>query len=130
MQKSIFKTRKKATKMSDLKEKVLAKKVKTETIEVDDCCFLVVGMPRKERSDYQAAARKKDGKIDGEKLESDLLAACVREPGNNEPVMSASEWDEVSSHITAKLVQSVMRCCGFDNEDMGKKSDSTEKTTT
>jgi len=116
--------------MSSLREKLLAKKVKTEDVEIDDCCFKVIGMQRKERSDYMTASRKKDGKLDTDLLESKLLSACVRDPETNESIMTALEWDEVPSHITSALIQAVMRCCGFDNDDLGKKSDSTGETTT
>jgi hypothetical protein len=116
--------------MSSLREKLLAKKVRAETVEVDDCFFHVVGMQRKERSDYMAASRKKDGKLDTDLLESKLLSVCVRDPETDAAIMTALEWDEVPSHITSVLIQSVMRCCGFDNDDLGKKSDSTGATTT
>lgn len=113
-----------------LKDKVLAKKPKSETVSVDGDDFMIVGKSKRERGALFAKARKRDGSVDGERLENVMLTACVCDPETGKPVFEESEfkaWDSVDSSLTGPLFAHVMRVCGMDKQDLGPKdSDSTE----
>lgn len=113
-----------------LKDKVLAKKAKTELVEVDGDTFLIVGKSKRERGALFAKSRKKDGSVDGERLENVMLTACVHDPESKQPLFAEAEfksWDEIDSGLTGPLFAHVMRVCGMDKQDLGPKdSDSTE----
>lgn len=117
------------TMTMSLKDKVLARKPKTETVNVEGDDFLIVGKSRRDRGVLFAKARnKKDGQVDSDKLEGLLLAACVCDPETKEPLLGDfRDWDGVDSAITGPLVAHIMRICGLDKQDFGPKdSDSTE----
>lgn len=113
-----------------LREKVLARKPKTETVTVEGDDYLIVGKSKRDRGALFAKARRKDGTVNGDKLESLLLTACVHDPSTKEPVFTEAEsasWDGVDAGLTGPLFAHVMRVCGMDKQDLGPKdSDSTE----
>lgn len=111
-----------------LKDRVLAKKPKTETVTVDGDDFLIVGKSKRDRGALFAKARKRDGQIDGDRLESVMLTACVCDPETKEPLFDDFKaWDLVDSGVVGPLLSHVMRICGMDKQDLDPKGcDSTE----
>ena len=110
-----------------LRDKVLAKPVAEDTVEIDGDSFLIVGKRKRERAAIFAKARRKDQSLDFERLEDVLLAECVCDPATKTPLLSAAEWSGVDSSLTGPLMSVVMQVCGMDKTDISPKgSDSTE----
>jgi len=116
-------------KMS-LRDRLKEKATLSEVVELGGESFELRGMTKRARGQLFAKARRKDGSVDGDKLEALLLSACVCDPETHQPIFAESEsreWDSVSSHITGPLMTGVMRVCGMDKTDLGPKdSDATE----
>jgi hypothetical protein len=111
-----------------LSEKLKLKTCQTQTIEVDGDQYNVTGKTKRERGALFAQARKKNGVVDGDKLESLLLVACVSDASDGSTA-TAEEWNAAPSHITGPLVNAIMIVCGMDKDDLGtspKDSDSIE----
>ena len=113
-----------------LKDRVLQRKPLSEPVTIAGESFLIVGKTRRERGAIFARCRKKDGSVDGDRLEAMLLAECVHDPETGQPIFSVAEyraWDDVDSGLTGPLLAEVMRVLGMDKQDIGPKgSDSTE----
>lgn len=113
-----------------LKDKVLAKKPRTETVTVDGDDYLIVGKSKRDRGALIAKGRKRDGTVDGDRLENILLTACVCDPETKEPLFTDAEvksWEGIDAAVTGPLFSHVMRVCGMDKQDLGPKDcDSTE----
>lgn len=118
-----------------LRERLKAKRVAEEQVEVDGERFLVIGMSRLARHDIysriHAAAQKEGGKLDNYEVEGRLLSVAVRDAETGEPIFADDEWkewDSVPATITGPLVAAVMRANGFDNEDVGREVKNSEAT--
>lgn len=110
-----------------LRDKVLARKTKEETLELDGDNFLVVGKTKRERAALFAKSRKKDQSLDYERLENVILSECVLDPETKAKLLEPAEWDGVVSELTGPLVAACMRLLGMDKTDLSPKdSDSTE----
>lgn len=111
-----------------LRDRLKEKSTLTELVEVGGESFELRGMTKRARGALFAKSRRKDGSVDGDKLEALLLSACVCDPESHQPVYGeaeAREWDSVSSHITGPLMTGVMRVCGMDKTDLGPKDSDT-----
>jgi len=112
--------------MSSLSERLRAKKAKVEPIEIDGETYIVTSKSKGERGRLFATARRKDGTLNNERLESILLAACVTDETGAAATME--DWDATQSYITGPLMTKIMSLNGFDKDDVKdpKDSDSTE----
>lgn len=111
-----------------LREKLLSKTPKSETVEIEDMVFHVIGLTKSERAKTFAECRKKDGKLDTDRLEDVLLESCVRDTDGS-VVCNAEEWLNMPAFITGPLVASVIRVNGMDGDDLGKGKSDTGETT-
>ena len=111
----------------NLSERLKKKTCKVESVVVDGDRYLVTGKSKLDRAKLYAAARKKDGLLDVDKLETSMLVACVS--GEDGSTATADEWNGAPSHITGPLLTAVMSVCGMDKDDLQrdpKDSGSTE----
>lgn len=111
-----------------LSEKLKLKECLQQTIEVDGDQYVVQGKTKRERGALFAQARRKNGTVNGDRLESLLLVACVMDAADGSRA-TEEEWNAAPSHITGPLINAIMAVCGMDKDDLGtdpKDSDSIE----
>lgn len=113
-----------------LAEKLKSKKLEFKPKTVGGELFHLRGLTRRARADLQAKCRGvNSGKLDTDRLEAELLTACVFDPETNEPVFADSgEWDGVPAMITGPLIGELLTLNGFDEDDAGKGQESTAET--
>lgn len=110
-----------------LRDKVLARKPREETVEVAGEKFLIVGKSKRERAALFAKSRKKDQSLDFTRLEDVMLSECVLDPSTRAKILEPAEWEGADSEITGPLVSACMKLLGMDKTDLTPKdSDSTE----
>ena len=113
--------------MSTLADKLKKRPPKIETVTIDEFKFVVTGLSRADRSAFTARFRKKDGSLDGDKFDMNLLSErVVLEDGST---LTPDEWSGTDSHISGPLQSVVLSVCGFDKDDIQrdpKDSDSTK----
>tara|TARA_R110000868_G_scaffold260927_1_gene519049 strand:+ start:5999 stop:6343 length:345 start_codon:yes stop_codon:yes gene_type:complete len=111
-----------------LSERLKKKSVKFERVTVDGDVYIVTGKSKLELGKIRANARRKDGSLNTDKLEAELLVSCVTDEGGTSA--TANEWEHASSHVTGPLVTAVISVCGMDRDDLKrddpKDSDSIE----
>ena len=111
-----------------LADELKKRPVKVDRVTIDGIEFVVTGKSKTDRAALMAANRRKNGTLDGDKFDSHALASCVAMADGS--VLTASEWEGISSHITGPLMAVVMSVCGFDKDDIQRRdpndSDSTE----
>lgn len=111
-----------------LKAKIKAAKPREKQVVIDGDTLTVKGLSRVAKNELVNKCSKA-GKIDNDRLESALLAACVYDPADDTLLIpDPSEWD-VPSHIAGPLVKACIEVCGFDDEEakaLEKKSEATE----
>jgi hypothetical protein len=101
-----------------LSDRLKKKAVKVETVVVDGDKYVVTGKSKRDRSALMARCRnKRDGSLNGDKLEGLMLEACVADEEGS--TATAADWDATPSHITGPLVKAIMSVCGLDDEDLG-----------
>lgn len=111
-----------------LREKLLAFKVKEESVTIEGMDFLLVGLTHLERAKGFAEGRDKKGMMPPGRFDVNFLEMCVRDPETRETVMTWKQWHEVPAHIVAPLVDKIRKMNGFDAEDLGKEPDDTSET--
>lgn len=102
-----------------LAERLKKKAIKVERVTVDDDVYVVTGKSKLELGKIRANARRKDGSLNTDKLEAELLVCCVTDEGGSGA--SASEWENASAHITGPLVAAVISVCGMDKDDLKRE---------
>lgn len=111
-----------------LSEKLLKRECPKETVTVDGLDFIVRGLSLNDTAALMAKCRSAKGVLDGDKIDRELLAACVSDvDGSND--MTSKQWGEVPRAITGPLLSVVLNLCGLDKEDVKrspKDSGSTE----
>ena len=112
-----------------LKERLLSKLPKSETVSVDGESFLVRGLTHLSRAKCFSDGRDKKGDMPAGRVELNFLSECVCDPETQQTVMNWSEWSSVPSHITGPLVSKVRELNGLDSEDIGKKQEDTSEAT-
>ncbi len=100
-----------------LSEKLRNKKCPVERVTVDGMVFSVSGRSLNATAAITAKARKKDGVLQGDKLDRLLLEACVSDPDDGS-IMTAEEWGDVPRAITGPLMTVILSLCGLDQEDV------------
>lgn len=110
-----------------LSEKLRQKKCRTLTVTVDGDEYTVTGKSKRERGQIFARARRKNGTVNGERLETLMLVECVvlAEDGSK---ASDDDWEAAPSHITGPLVKAISEVCGLDGEDLGKEPEGSDET--
>lgn len=111
-----------------LSEKLLKKKCPVEKVTVDGIDFLVTGKSLNDTAALTAKCRSAKGVLDGDKLDRELLAACVSD-ADGVSDMTPQQWGEVPRAITGPLMTVILSLCGLDKDDIKrspKDSDSTE----
>lgn len=102
-----------------LSERLKKKAIKSERVTVDGDLYLVTGKSKLDRSKIYAKARRKDGTLDVDKLETEFLVECVTDEEGSRA--AADDWNASPSHITGPLVNAVMGVCGLDKDDLKRE---------
>lgn len=111
-----------------LSEKLLKRKCPSERVTIDGIEFIVTGKSLNDTAALNAKCRSSKGVLDGDKLDRELLAACVAD-ADGVSDMTPQQWGEVPRSITGPLMTVVLNLCGLDRDDVKrspKDSDSTE----
>lgn len=103
--------------MSKLREKLKLKKCPSRRVTVEGETFVVTGLSLAAVGRLTASCRNSVGKLNGERLDAVLLAACVSDPDDGS-TMTAEEWPEIPRAITGPLMSVVMKLCGLDKDDV------------
>lgn len=105
-----------------LSEKLKARSCKRTQCKVDGELYEIKELTRRERGSLQAKCRSKStGELNTDRLESELLSACVCDPEDSKPVFdSYKDWDGLPAAITGPLIAAVLRCNGFDEGEAVK----------
>jgi hypothetical protein len=112
-----------------LRDKVLSKQAKTQTVVVDGDTVLVRSLPHLDRAKCFTDGRDKKGDMAPGRSEANFLAACVCDPETSSPIMDWKEWSTAQDYITGPLLSVIRDVNGLDAEDLGKKPDDTSDTT-
>lgn len=102
-----------------LSERLRKKPIKVERVTVDGDVYVVTGKSKLDRSKIYAKARRKDGTVDTDKLETEFLVECVTDIEGN--AATADDWNIAPSHVTGPLVSAVMGVCGLDRDDLKRE---------
>jgi preprotein translocase subunit SecD len=102
-----------------LSERLRKKQIKVERVTVDGDAYVVTGKSKLDRSKIYAKARRKDGTVDTDKLETELLVECVTDEEGT--VATAEDWNTTPSHVTGPLVTAVIGVCGMDRDDLKRE---------
>jgi hypothetical protein len=100
---------------------------KVDKVTIDGFEFVITGLSRSDRSAFTAKCRKKDGSLDGDKFDMNLLSERVTLVDGS--TLTPEEWSGTDSHISGPLQSVVLNVCGFDKDDIQrdpKDSDSTK----
>ncbi len=115
--------------MSDLRERLKAKKAKELTVVVDGDSFLVRGIGRVQKNALvERCQDRKTGRMNTPLFESEILAACVCDPSSGEPVMpNPDDWD-IPADVSGPLIDACTEVCGFNRQEREqvKNSEPTE----
>lgn len=99
-----------------LVERLRKKTVRVETVTVDGDKYVVTGKSKRDRSALMARCRKKDGTLNGDKLEGLMLECCVADEEGS--TATAADWDLAPSHVTGPLIKAIMNVNGLDDDDL------------
>ncbi len=100
-----------------LKAKLQKRKCPSELVRVADCEFTVTGKSLNDVAAMFAKCRNAKGTINGDKLDRELLAACVADADGTSD-MTAEDWGNVPRQITGPLVKVIINLCGIDTDDI------------
>lgn len=110
-----------------LRDKLKARKPKEITLNLDGEKVIVRGIPRSLKNQIAARCEVK-GKLDNQKLEAELLAACVIDPETNAPAMpDLNDWD-IPADVAGPLVAACIEVCGLDSSEYRDKLKNFEPT--
>lgn len=103
----------------------------TEDVTVYGREFVVSGKSQAGKAALMAKCRNKDGTLNGDKLDLEILTQCVKRK-HDDKAFDSTYWAEVPSHITSPLISCGISILKFDEDDIKrvrrdpKDSDSTQ----
>lgn len=102
-----------------LSDRLKKRSCPSEVVTIDGERFRVTGLSLNATAAITAKSRKKDGKLDGEKMDRLLLEACVSDTDDGSS-LTAEEWGQQPRAFTGPLMSEVMRLCGMDKDDIDR----------
>lgn len=102
-----------------LTEKLKTQTCPSEVVTIGGTSFKVTGLSLAANGRI-AAKCTKNGRVDGNAMDWELLAACVSDPEDGTKA-SAEDWKQAPRAITGQLSSLVLKLNGFDKEDLSPK---------